>query len=234
MDPFPPTADVPPDAPPESGEGSSPPGVSFAPEHDWAAAAVLLFPVLRPAGMVGTLLDSLATPTSAAGDTSPLIEPGPADLVVAFAISASGFDVLANGDHLAAWSIPPATLREAAFGNLAAWSARAPWSEETDGQRRILSSDTGDGWDAARILLPDVTAHVVATLGDGGARVLVGLPARHLLLAAALRPEDPEFGLLFADFVQDYAEDSDEAIDRRVFELIDGRLVPFTTTALPV
>jgi uncharacterized protein YtpQ (UPF0354 family) len=209
------------------------PGVAGAPEHDWAAAAPLLFPLLRPAGMAGTSLAGLATPTSAAGDTKPLIDPGPADLVVAYAISASGFDILANGDHLAAWSITPAVLREASFRNLAAWSTRAPWSEEVDGARRILSSDTGDGWDASRILLPEVAAHLKTMLGDDGARVLVGLPARYLLLAGSLRADDPGFARLFADFVRAYADDSDEAIDRRVFELIGGQLVPLAEGAEP-
>ena len=219
------------------GEASMPgvsfPGLSLAPEHDWPAAADLLYPVLRPAGTAGTPLDSLATPMSAAGDTKPVIDPGPADLVVAYAISAAGFHILASGDHVAAWSVPAATLREAAFRNLAAWSAGAPWSEEVEGRRRILSSDTGDGWDASRILLPDVTAHLGTALGEGGARVLVGLPARHLMLAGALQADDPEFAPLFADFVRDYAEDSDEAIDLRVFELVGGRLVPFSTVAAP-
>jgi hypothetical protein len=220
------------DAAPRADAGdarSRPAGVSSAPEHAWSAAAPLIFPVLRSPGTPGVLLDSLATPTSAAGNAQPLIDAGPADLVVAFAISADGFDILANGDHLAAWSIPASVLREAAFRNLAAWSAHAPWSEEVDGGRRIISSDTGDGWDAARILLPDVVAHLERELGADGGRVVIGLPARHLLLAGALRPDDPEFGPLFADFVSDYAEDSDEAIDRRVFELVAGRFVPFST-----
>ncbi len=208
-------------------------GVSRAPEHDWSAAARLIYPALRPAGTRGRSLAALATPMSAAAETQPVIDPGPADLVVAYAISASGFDVLASGDHVAAWAVMPVALREAAFHNLAAWSSRAPWSGEVDGQRRILSSDTGDGWDAARILLPEVTAHLAATLGGDGGRVLVGVPERHLLLAGTLRPDDPEFGLQFADFVSDYAEDSDEAIDARVFELVAGRLVPFSTGAPP-
>jgi hypothetical protein len=229
--PFRPDADAAPGAAPGPGGGPSPSDVSSAPEHRWSAAAALLFPILQRPGTRGTSLDSLATPMSAAGDTQPVIDAGPVDLVVAYAISAPGFDVLASGDHLAAWSIPPATLREAAFRNLAAWSAGAPWSEEVAGRRRILSSDTGDGWDAARILLPEVIAHLGATLGEGGARVLIGLPARHLLLAGALRPDDQEFGPLFADFVRDYADDSDEAIDVRVFELVGGRLVPLSVAS---
>lgn len=228
-----PEADAALGAPFAPGSDPSRPGLSFAPEHDWSAAARLIYPVLRPAGTLGRSLDTLATPMSAAGETQPVIDPGPADLVVVYAISAAGFDVLASGDHVAAWAVEPTTLREAAFRNLAAWSSGAPWSEDAEGRRRILSSDTGDGWDAARILLPEVTAHLGSMLGGGGARVLIGLPARHLLLGGALQPDDPEFGVLFADFVVDYADDSDDAIDRRVFELVAGRLEPFSTDAPP-
>lgn len=200
--------------------------ISLSAENSWATAAPLLFPVLRPAGSSGRRLDALATSSSAAGTIDLLIDDGPADLVIAYAITAGGFDVLANGDHLAAWAISPETLREAAYRNLEAWSRTAPWSEETSGDRQILSSDTGDGWDASRILLPSAVAHLESTLRGPGDRVLVGLPARHLLIAAAWKAADPDFAALFADFVLEYAADSDEAIDRRVFELAAGRLAP--------
>lgn len=233
MKPPRPEADAALGAPSMPGGVPRPPGASFAPEHDWSAASALIYPVLRPAGSLGRFLDTLATPMSAAGDTQPVIDVGPADLVVAYTIMAAGFDVLASGDHIAAWAVGPSTFREAAYGNLARWSSGAPWSEDADGRRRILSSDTGDGWDAARILLPEATRHLGTTLGRGDARVLVGLPARHLLLAGALLPDDPEFSVLFADFVVDYADDSDDAIDRRAFELVAGRLVPFSMGATP-
>jgi len=46
-------------------------------------------------------------------------------------------------------------------------------------------------------------------------------------VAGCLHAEDLEFAPLFADFVLEYAGDSDEEIDRRLFELRDGRLVLF-------
>ncbi len=201
--------------------------ISLSPEHSWEAAAPILFPVLRPAGTIGLRLDEVANPHDAAGNLEPLVDDGPAGLVVSYVMAAGGFDVLANGDHLAAWSATPAMLRDASFRNLAAWSLEAPWSEDAADRRRVLSSDTGDGWDASRILLPDVQAHLEHELGGGTSRVLVGVPAAHLLVAASLRPEDPEFAGLFADFVLEYAGDSDAEIDRRVFELRDGRLTVF-------
>jgi uncharacterized protein YtpQ (UPF0354 family) len=201
--------------------------ISLSAEHRWEAAAPILYPVVRPAGTHGLHLATIASPESAAGNIDPLLDDGPADLPVAYALTAEGFDVLANGDHLSAWGVSPATVRDAAYRNLDAWSASAPWSEDAGDGRRVISSDTGDGWDASRILLPDVVAHLERELGGAGDRVLVGLPARHLLIAGSLRPDDQDFALLFADFVLEYAGDSDEAIDRRTFELRDGRVVPF-------
>jgi uncharacterized protein YtpQ (UPF0354 family) len=205
--------------------------MSLAPEHSWEAAAPLLYPVLRPAGTPGLHLDTIETPTSAAGNVSPLLDDGPVGLEIAYALTAGGFDVLANGDHLAAWSVSPATLREAAFRNLEAWAAGASWSMDAAGGRRVISSDTGDGWDASRILLPDAIAHLVGELGGPGDRVLVGLPARHLLVAGTLHGDDPEFATLFADFILDYAGDSDESIDRRLFELREGQVTLFDPSA---
>ena len=39
---------------------------------------------------------------------------------------------------------------------------------------------------------------------------------------------DDEFSSLFATFVVEQSGGADEPIDRRVFELIDGRLIDFT------
>jgi uncharacterized protein YtpQ (UPF0354 family) len=210
---------------PEATASAAP--ISLTAEHAWEAAAEILYPVLRPAGTPGLRLDDVTTPSVGAGNVDPLVDEGPVDLVIAYAMAAGGFDVLANGDHLAGWGVAPATVRDAAFRNLAAWALEAPWSEDVADRRRVISSDTGDGWDASRILLPDAMAHLERELAGAGSRAIVGLPARHLLIAGCLRPEDPEFAALFADFVLEYAGDSDESIDRRVFELRDGRLSLF-------
>jgi hypothetical protein len=131
-----------------------------------------------------------------------------------------------NGDHLLSWGVEPSAIQDAAMRNLAAWAHGAAWTVETSGERRLLSSQTGDGWDAARILLPETIQHLVEELGSLG-RVLVGIPERHLLTAGSLRPGDDEFAVLFAEFIVEQSGGADEPIDRRVFELVDGRLVEF-------
>lgn len=200
------------------------------PEHDWGAARPSVFPVLRPSGTSGTAAEVPLDPTNAGltAHTQPLVSPGPCGLVICFTLAGPGFDVLVNGDHLLSWGIGAEELATAAGENLAAWSARAGWSDEISGPRRLLSSDSGEGHDAARILLPEVRRHLVRELTDGapaGTRVLVGLPERDLLIAAALLPDDPDFAALFRDFVVERSGSAEEPIDRRVFELLGDELV---------
>ncbi|MFI5255072.1 MAG: hypothetical protein ACHQ15_06420 [Candidatus Limnocylindrales bacterium] len=204
--------------------------ITESPEHDWAAARSLVFPILRPPGTVGAdpevKLDVLRS--QRAQHILPLASPGPAGLVVSFALQGPGFQVLVNGEHLLSWGLEADELATAAGMNLAAWSAGAGWTDEISGRRRILSSDTGAGHDAARILLSEVREHLARELtaeAEPGTRILVGVPERHLLLAGTLAPDDEEFAVLFHEFVAEHAEDADEPIDRRVLELRDGDLV---------
>lgn len=212
---------------PASGTKTS---IADSPEHDWSHARDLIRLAFRPVGTQGLELESIDRDRLAAhsmqSHAQPLIDTGPAGLPVVYTIPAGGFDIVVNGDHLLASGIEPAELQDAAMRNLATWSATAPWSEEASGQRHIISSDTGDGTDAVRIILPDAMAYLERELGSGN-RMLIGIPERHLLTAAALRPDDAEFASLFAEFVVEQSGGADEPIDRRVFELIDGRLVEF-------
>ncbi|HEX6869314.1 MAG TPA: DUF1444 family protein [Candidatus Limnocylindrales bacterium] len=218
---------------PVSGHSPAPEPTSSpadAPEQDWGHAKVLLYPAFRPVGTQGLAMESIDRDVMAAhsaqSHAQPLLDEGPAGLPVVYTLDAGAYDIVVNGDHLMAWGVEPSEIQDAALRNLAAWSATAAWTDEVSGERRLISSDTGNGWDAARILLPEVVDHIMAELGSAG-RILIGLPERHLLTAASLRPDDPEFAALFADFVVEQSGGADEPIDRRVFELVDGRLVEF-------
>lgn len=218
---------------PVSGHSPAPAGTTSlaeAPEHDWNKARTLLYPAFRPIGTQGLDIASIDRETLAAhgsqSHAQPLLDEGPVGLPVVYTIDAGAYDIVVNGDHLLAWGVDPGEIQDAAMQNLAAWSATAPWTDEVSGERRLISSDTGNGWDAARILLPEVVDHLVTELGPAG-RILVGLPDRHLMTAGSLRPGDDEFATLFADFVLEHSGGADEPIDRRVFELVDRRLVEF-------
>jgi len=238
-----------------TGESRAP--LHEAPEHDWSAAAARLLPLLRGPGTAGTRLADLSPERLASeglrSHALPVLDDGPAGLSVAYAIRAGGFDALVNADHLLEWHIDPETLRATALRNLDAWSGETGWTDETEGGRRILSSDSGDGADSARILLPAVRRWLETELRTGRApnagigvnatagpnaeaqagadaaatgRVLIGLPDRHLLLATFVGPDDGAFIARFADFVAAMAGAADEPIDGRVFELTAGDLRP--------
>lgn len=201
-----------------------------APEHDWLAAEPVLYPILRPAGTTGTLLAGIdSARLSAEGmktHAAPLLDDGPSGLVIGYVLQTGAFDVHVNADHLLAWGATPDELRAAAMANLARWSEAAPWTDEVSGSRRVLSSASGGGGDAARILLPEVRADLAAALG-AGARVLVGIPERDLLVAGAFVPGDEEFAVLFAEFIRDHAAGADDPLDHRVHEIVGGELRPF-------
>ena len=215
---------------------SARPSVTEAPEHDWSAASKIIFPALRPVGTHGLTVADL-TPEALQTDANrhhsqPLVDEGPCGIPVVYALHAGGFDVIVNGDHVLSWGVGAEQIQDAALKNLADWSAAAAWTDEVSGERRLLSSDTGEGWDASRILLPEVIDRLSRELGSVG-RVLIGLPERHLLIAGTLRPGDEEFAALFAEFVVEQSGGADEPIDRRVFELRDGHLVEFASTPTP-
>ena len=201
-----------------------------SPEQDWSRARDLIYPAFRPVGTQGLDIEAIDRDSLAAhsqqSHAQPLLDVGPAELPVVYTIDAGAYDIVVNGDHLLSWGVEPSDIQDAAMSNLFNWSATAPWTDEVSGDRRLISSDTGAGWDAARILLPAVLAHLEAELRPAG-RILIGLPERHLMTAGSLRPGDDDFATLFADFIVETSGGADEPIDRRVFELVDGRLVEF-------
>jgi uncharacterized protein YtpQ (UPF0354 family) len=206
-----------------------PPSAADQPEHDWNAAQSRIYPLLRPPGMTGLTVAELDAEQLAADQTrshsQPLVDEGPCGIAVVYAMRVGDFDVIVNGDHLLGWGVPPTEIQDAAIRNLSAWSANAPWTVEESGGRRLVSSDTGDGWDASRILLPDTAKQIASHIGEG--RILVGLPERDMLVAGSLRPGDADFADLFTTFVLEQSGGADEPIDRRPFELVGGHLVEF-------
>lgn len=219
---------------PVSGHHAPPPAApasaAEAPEHDWLAAEAILMPILRPVGAQGTRLADLDAEQLATEGmkthASPILDDGPAGLPIGYILRVGAFDVHVNADHLLAWGATPDEVRGAAMANLARWSETAPWTDEVSGQRRLISSASGGGGDATRILLPEVRADLAAALG-AGARVLVGIPERDLLVAGALVAGDEEFAVLFAEFVRDHAAGADQPLDARLHEIVGGELQPF-------
>ena len=202
------------------------------PSRTGSARKDLLYPAFRPVGTQGLAMESIdrdALSAHAAAEPRPAADRRRARPSCRSSTPSTpgAFDIVVNGDHLLSWGVEPSEIQDAAIAEprrLVGDARRGPTRSRATGGS--ISSDTGDGWDAARILLPEVLAHLTAELGSVG-RILVGLPERHLLIAGSLRPDDADFATLFAEFVVEHSGGADEPIDRRVFELVDGRLVEF-------
>jgi uncharacterized protein YtpQ (UPF0354 family) len=196
---------------------------SESPEHDWSVAKQRIWPALRPTGMHGAKLDDLTEERlqheGMKKHALPIVDPGPADLSVVYVLREPAYDIVINAEHLLTWAIDAPALRDTAMGNLRSWSEAAPWTDELADGRHILSSDTGDGGDAARILLPEVRQHLAGECG-GPARVLVALPDRDLLVAGSLQPGDDSFAEQFANFAAELFDGAHEPIERHLFELV--------------
>lgn len=199
--------------------------ISSAPEHDWSVAAALVMPIPLPVANSG--VDAAGVDRASLGighHGGPTLHwAGPAGLHVGVAIRATGYDVLVNTAHLVTWDVETDAILSTALANLESWSNSTPWEEEVAGERRLFVSDSGERWDAGRILLPGVRLYLERELGKG-ARVLVGIPNRHLLVAGSLRPDDETFTEELRSFVAIEAADADEPVDARLFELVEGGL----------
>lgn len=201
--------------------------IAGAPEQDWTAALALVMPVLMPTGTPGAAASAfdrsaLHFARGTAGGL-PMHWPGPVGIPVAVAIPATGFHVLVNAEHVAQWGVEPAAVISTALANLAAWSNSTPWEEEASGGRRLLVSDSGEGWDAARLLLPDVRVFLERELAGAG-RVLVAVPSRHLLVAGRSSADAVGFADDLRAFVWANEADADEPVDPRIFVLAGGGL----------
>ncbi len=91
---------------------SSGAAASLSAEHDWSVATQDLFPILRPVGTQGLRIDEVDRAVLVANankaHTMPLLGDGPCGLTVVYALPATGFDVLVNGEHLLSWGVEAA------------------------------------------------------------------------------------------------------------------------------
>lgn len=117
--------------------------------------------------------------------------------------------------ELAAWSLSEDDAVRTAITNLAQRSERARFATVETPHGPLLYARTGDGLDAARLLLPGLP-DVLAT--ELGLPCLVAIPHRDVLFACALG--DPDLEKAMAARVEDDAARAPHRISRRLF-LVD-------------
>lgn len=109
-------------------------------------------------------------------------------VVEAYVIDSDASYQLVSNEDLARWKVSTAAIEEAAIGNLEAGSTGMKLSSQ-DGEDPFIIVALGDGYDAARILLPGFRRYAAQRLGEP---FLVGIPNRDFLIAWSLGGS-PEF-----------------------------------------
>ena len=71
-------------------------------------------------------------------------------------------------------------------------------------------------------------SYLATELGQGGAACSSASPSVTCSPPRACARTTPGFAAMFAEFVVEQSGGADEPIDRRVFEIVDGRLVEFS------
>lgn len=112
-----------------------------------------------------------------------------ADLVVCYVIDSPRTVRYVMPEWLAAWGLSEDALHACALDNLARASREVPMqaAAQQDGKVELLCWDSQDGYDATRVLVPDLHRRLREHLGQ---TFLVGVPNRDFLVA--LREDDED------------------------------------------
>jgi uncharacterized protein YtpQ (UPF0354 family) len=123
------------------------------------------------------------------------LEPLLDDLQVAYVLRYDGRARYLRTDELTRWDVSPSQLRATAIDNLEQHSARTRWQRIETEDGPWLVARTGDGLDAARLLLPILHAELMRALEPPSPRLLIGVPHRDGLWASACEPHALARGL---------------------------------------
>lgn len=135
-------------------------------------------PLLRPQLVPAEYFETVHGPHKALCD----------GVVEAYVVDSDSTYQVVSDEDVARWKVSPETLEEAAIGNLEAGSSGMKLSSQ-DGEDPFIIVALGDGYDAARILLPGFRRYAAQRLGEP---FLAGIPNRDFLIAWSLKGS-PEF-----------------------------------------
>jgi len=146
-----------------------------------------------------------------------------ADLMIAYVIREQHSLAYINADHLTQWQIDEMMLHEWAMRNLQLQTARVAHTTLGTGPRQLFLFNTQDGYDATRILLPDVLEMWHAALGG---QLVIGIPHRDLLVAFS--DHDPQVLHAVAHQVTQDAHDHPARLTTTLFTYHAGQVQVYT------
>jgi len=177
---------------------------------DFATLADQVYPMLKPIALLATVRER-ALPMLAYREFL-------ADLIITYVIDEQRSVAFINEDHLDRWGVDVQEIHARAIANL-----RRRTHEQVDyvvageGEQRIFIFNSGDGYDATRLLLSDVLA---AWARELPAHLVIGIPNRDFLIGFS--DANPEILQRIAQQIQADSVGREYGITDQLFTLDAG------------
>lgn len=177
---------------------------------DFAALAARIYPMLKPIALLAAVRER-KLPMLAYREFL-------ADLIVTYVIDEERSVAFLNEDHLERWNMSVQEIHEQALENL-----RRRTLEQVDyasvgaGEQRLFIFNSGDGYDATRLLLSDVLGGWARELPGN---LVIGIPNRDFLIAFS--DANPEVLRSVAQQVQADSARWEYGLTDQLFTIADG------------
>jgi uncharacterized protein YtpQ (UPF0354 family) len=142
-----------------------------------------------------------------------------ADLIITYVIDEQNSVSYINENHLEQWSISVQDLHEQAIENLRRRTQRVASVSAGEGEQRLFIFNTGDGYDASRLLLTDLLIGWARQLSGN---LVIGIPNRDFLIAFS----DSDQGILqnIAHQIQADSVQRERGLTEQLFTLSKGQI----------
>ena len=140
------------------------------------------------------------------------------DLIIAYVIDEDRSVAYINEDHLDRWEMSVQDIHERAIENLRQrTSGTVRYTTVGEGEQRLFIFNSGDGYDATRLLLSDVLAEWAREVPG---HLVIGVPNRDFLIAFS--DANPEILRAVSAQVQADAARREYALTEQLFTLVEG------------
>jgi len=184
--------------------------------NNYAELAGRVYPILKPIEMLAEVRER-KLPMLAYREFL-------ANLMIAYVIDEERSFAYINEDHLERWKIGIIDLHQQAIDNLRRRTDdRVTYTAVGAGEQRLFIFNSGDGYDATRLLLSDVLADWAREVPG---RLVIGIPNRDFLIAFSDANSEVLRGV--AAQVQSDAAQREYGLTEQLFTLVNGVVKEYT------
>jgi uncharacterized protein YtpQ (UPF0354 family) len=179
---------------------------------DFAELAERIYPMLKPIELLVTVRER-KLPMLAYHEFL-------AQLIITYVIDEQRSVTFINDDHLERWGVGVAKIHEQAIANLRRRTLeRVDYVTAGEGDQRLYIFNSGDGYDATRLLLGDVLATWARALPGN---LVIGIPNRDFLIGFS--DANPEILERVAQQIQADAAGREHGLTEQLFTLEAGQV----------